>query len=225
MIFYFVMGTNLKNAFEVEGCTGMSISKFKDKIYNMKKNNFKDKGFDSCDLILWKVNIPSDTANIKLNTLQSRSCDIDKENITIKKLRGEELTPFNDFGNIFMSGSKNICIIVQPPPFSDDQELSDITSIIAELGYLPRQSGLGGTLLSYNLSDLESDSNFTNEGVKLNDRGISLRFDIINDLINELIKKKVILVQAPPFAEKTSLAQILEHTLINLPEYSYYRVI
>ena len=65
----------------------------------------------------------------------------------------------------------------------------------------------------------------TNEGVDLNDPDISLRFDIIKPLIKELMDKKVLLVQAPPFSGKTSTAQILEQTLVNAPEYSHYRVI
>ncbi|CAI2181183.1 15098_t:CDS:2, partial [Funneliformis geosporum] len=44
---------------------------------------------------LRKVDIPGDTENIKLKTLQSRSRDIDKENITIQELGGERLSPFN----------------------------------------------------------------------------------------------------------------------------------
>ena len=65
----------------------------------------------------------------------------------------------------------------------------------------------------------------TNEGIDINDPSISLRFDLIPLLVSDLIDKKVILVQAPPFSGKTSVAQILEHTLVNAPEFSNYRVI
>jgi len=72
-------------------------------------------------------------------------------------------------------------------------------------------------------SDLKVRS--TNEGVNINDPDVSLRFDIIPPLIKDLIDKKVILVRAPPFSGKTSVAQILEHNLVNAPEFSNYRVI
>ncbi|GES93000.1 hypothetical protein GLOIN_2v1808942 [Rhizophagus clarus] len=81
---------------------------------------------------------------------------------------------------------------------------------------MTRLSFLDGTLLLYNSSDLGSDSDSTNEGVNLNNRDISLRFDIINILIKEFINKKVILIRASPFAGKTSLTQFLEHTLMRL---------
>ncbi|CAB4419098.1 unnamed protein product [Rhizophagus irregularis] len=98
-----------------------------------------------------------------------------------------------------------------------------ITDYITESGYLPRLSGLGGTLLR-----LDMKVGSTNEGVNLSGRDrqlISLRFDIIKSLINELKYKKVILVQAPPFSGKTSTAQILEEALVNAPEYSNHRII
>ncbi len=65
----------------------------------------------------------------------------------------------------------------------------------------------------------------TVEGIILNDPDISLRFDIIPPLIRDLIKKNVILVRAHPFTGKTSVAQILENSLVGSPEYSKYRVI
>jgi hypothetical protein len=80
--------------------------------------------------------------------------------------------------------------------------------------------GLGGTLLP---SDLKVRT--TNEGVNINDPDVSLRLDIINPLIKELIVKKVILVQAPPFSGKTSIAQILEDALVKAPEFSNHRII
>ena len=72
-------------------------------------------------------------------------------------------------------------------------------------------------------NDLEANS--TNEGVNLNDPDINLRFDIISPLIKDLLSKKVILVRAPPFSGKTSIAQILEQSLVKAPEFSHYRVI
>jgi hypothetical protein len=65
----------------------------------------------------------------------------------------------------------------------------------------------------------------TNEGIILTDPDISLRFDIIPPLIRDLMAKRIILIRAPPFAGKTSIAQILENSLVQSPEYSDYRVI
>ncbi|CAB4489106.1 unnamed protein product [Rhizophagus irregularis] len=62
-------------------------------------------------LNLWLVDIPYDTENVKLRTLQSRSRDMDEENIIIQELGGKKLSPV---GDIFTYDSKNICIIVQP---------------------------------------------------------------------------------------------------------------
>ncbi|CAB4419606.1 unnamed protein product [Rhizophagus irregularis] len=200
MIYCFVVGTYLSNAFEIECLTEMSISKLRHVIYKMNKKSFNN--FDSNKLILWKVDIPGDTNDVKMKTLQNRS-RIDKERSIIKELGGIELTPFDDVGDIFKCSSKNICIIVQPPATITNQ---GITDYITESGYLPRLSGLGGTLLR-----LDMKVGSTNEGVNLSGRDrqlISLRFDIIKSLINELKYKKVILVQAPPFSGKTSTAQI-----------------
>ncbi|CAI2195535.1 12303_t:CDS:2, partial [Funneliformis geosporum] len=107
--------TEIESVFEVEGQAGMSISKLKDMIYDKKKNNFEGKGFDPSDLHLWKVDIPGDTKNVKLETLESRSHDINNENTTIQELGGRRLTPFESLGDIFDNDSKNIRIIAQPP--------------------------------------------------------------------------------------------------------------
>ncbi|PKY49647.1 hypothetical protein RhiirA4_528264 [Rhizophagus irregularis] len=103
---------------------------------------------------------------------------------------------------------------------SVDQGLTDVSRYIANLGYLPRQGGLGGTLLP---TDLKVKS--TNEGIILTDPDISLRFDIIPPLIRNLMKKQIILIRAPPFAGKMSIAQILENSLVQSPEHSNCRVI
>ncbi|CAG8784759.1 3957_t:CDS:1, partial [Acaulospora morrowiae] len=80
--------------------------------------------------------------------------------------------------------------------------------------------GLGGTSLPIDLRIKSS-----NEGVNIDDPDVSLRFDIIPRLIKDLIDKRVILVRAPPFSGKTSMAQILEHNLVHAPEFSNYRII
>ncbi|GBC44918.1 uncharacterized protein OCT59_027501 [Rhizophagus irregularis] len=120
MAICFVVGTEIESAFEVKGQTEMSFSNLREKIYEKNENDFKGKAFDANKLYLWKVNIPGDVENDKLKTLktlESRSHDINDENTIIQKLGGEKLTPFKDLGDIFAYGnSKNIRIIVQPPP-------------------------------------------------------------------------------------------------------------
>ncbi|CAB4390531.1 unnamed protein product [Rhizophagus irregularis] len=55
-----------------------------------------EKIFTHCRGIM--VDIPGDTANIKLKPLENRSHDINNEKIIIKEIGGEELSPFSDFG-------------------------------------------------------------------------------------------------------------------------------
>ncbi|CAB4441696.1 unnamed protein product [Rhizophagus irregularis] len=98
-----------------------------------------------------------------------------------------------------------------------DQGHTDVSRVIANLDYLPRQDGLGGTMLPSDPS--------TNEGVNINDPDISLRFDIIPSLVKDLMDKNVILVRAPPFSGKTSLAQILEYNLVHAPEFLNHRIV
>src|SRR6185437_8863927 len=111
-------GTKVKSTFHVEGQAGMSISKLREVIYEKNKNDFKN--FDANKLNLWKVDIPGDAENdkfVKLRTLENRS---DNEDTIIQELEGQELTPFDDFGDIFAySDLKNIRIIVQPPVTTD----------------------------------------------------------------------------------------------------------
>ncbi|CAI2184958.1 17720_t:CDS:2 [Funneliformis geosporum] len=116
MVFCFMIGTEIKRSFEVTGDDKMTISKLREIIYEKIKNNFKS--IDANSLDLWKVDIPGDTANVKLKTLENRPHDINNENIIIKEIGGEELSPFSGFGDIFTSSSKNIHIIVQPPLFA-----------------------------------------------------------------------------------------------------------
>jgi hypothetical protein len=116
MVFCFVVGTEIKRSFEVTGDNQMTISKLREIIYERIKNNFKS--IDANSLDLWKVDIPGDTANVKLKPLENRSHDINNENIIIKEIGGEELSPFSGFGDIFTRSSKNIRIIVQPPLFA-----------------------------------------------------------------------------------------------------------
>ena len=112
MIFCFVVSTDLSSVFRVDDQIKMTIAELKDMIYEKKKNSFEDKSFDSCDLNLWLVNISYNIENVKLRTLQSRSCDMNEENIIIQELRGKKLSPVDDIDNIFTYDFKNIHIIV-----------------------------------------------------------------------------------------------------------------
>ncbi|CAB5175586.1 unnamed protein product [Rhizophagus irregularis] len=115
MIFCFVVGIDLGSVFRVGGQTKITIAELKNMIYEKKKNSFEDKSFDACDLNLWLVDIPYDTENVQLRTLQNRSRDINEENI-IQELGGKRLSPADVIGDIFTYDSNNIRIIVQPPP-------------------------------------------------------------------------------------------------------------
>ncbi|EXX62903.1 hypothetical protein RirG_157400 [Rhizophagus irregularis DAOM 197198w] len=111
---------------------------------------------------------------------------MDKENITIKELGGEKLTPISDFGDISMCDSKNICVIVQPPPFSTD--------------------GLGGTSLYKSLYKYEQNA-YNIEGISLTDPTST------KDLILCLVWPKH-LSKRGWFLSRHSLAQLLENYLI-----------
>jgi hypothetical protein len=114
MAFCFVMGTDIESVIVVKGKAGMSIAELKDDIYDKKKYYFGNLNYDSSDLHLWKVDIPVDAENdkfVKLKTLESRCHN---EDTIMQELEGQKLTAFEDFGDIFNSDSKNICIIVQP---------------------------------------------------------------------------------------------------------------
>ncbi|PKY43419.1 hypothetical protein RhiirA4_418251 [Rhizophagus irregularis] len=208
MVFCFVVGTDLDSAFEVEGYAGMSISKLKDVIYEKNKDYFEDKKIDANKLNLWLVDIPYDTENVQLRTLQNRSRDMDKENYTLKELEGKKLTPFNDFGDIFTYNSGNICIIVQPPA-TTDQGHTDVSHIKAKFGYLPRQDGRGGTSLIKKELVV-----YTAEGISLTDPDTNQRSDLVSSLAKRLEERRVILFWAPPYSGKTSLAQLMENYLV-----------
>ncbi|PKC08293.1 hypothetical protein RhiirA5_399395 [Rhizophagus irregularis] len=92
----------------------MNISDLRDVIYEKNKIDFKE--FDANKLNLWLVDIPYDTENVQLRTLQNRSRDMNEENIIIQELGGKKLSPFDDIGDIFTYDSTSIRIIVQPPP-------------------------------------------------------------------------------------------------------------
>ncbi|RGB40290.1 hypothetical protein C1646_800026 [Rhizophagus diaphanus] len=217
MLNYFILGTGASYTFDINDKKNKDVVTFshfkdaiKEKIENAKLDGLK----------LWKVCIDTRNNRDKYLELKKSFADTDIET----NFKGEELEPSWEIAESFRTIPKeHIHIIVQSPPPSATTGHTDVSRVIANFGYLPRQGGLGGTLLPF---DMKVGS--TNEGVNLSGRDrelISLRFDIIKSLINELKCKKVILVRAPPFSGKTSTAQILEEALVNAPEYSNHRVI
>ncbi|GES91231.1 crinkler (CRN) family protein [Rhizophagus clarus] len=137
-------------------------------IYAKKKNAFSSKSIDENDLILWKVDIPFDVENDKLTMLDERFDTINIE----RDLEGKEMLPGDEISKYlnFDKPPSSIHILVQPPqPATTDLGHTDVSRDIATLGYLPRQGGLGGTLLP---TDLKVKS--TNEGIILTDPDISL---------------------------------------------------
>jgi hypothetical protein len=65
----------------------------------------------------------------------------------------------------------------------------------------------------------------TNKGIFLTDKDTSKRPVVVKSLIDDFLKKRIILVQAPSYSGKTALTQLIEGYLINLAEYSTYRII
>ncbi|RHZ52590.1 hypothetical protein Glove_460g69 [Diversispora epigaea] len=160
---------------------------------------------------LWKVEIEETDENIE--KLQNIETDIKEEFGGVKLLE-------TSFASKIYSNSppkKRIHIIVQLPA-TTGQERINIQS--RNLDYLPRQDGRGGTSLPS-----DSITGYTIEGVSLTDPDTSMRSDIIPSLIKDLMQKKTILVQSPPYSGKTSLAQLLENCLVQSQEFSDYRVI
>ncbi|CAG8643923.1 2444_t:CDS:2, partial [Dentiscutata heterogama] len=88
-----------------------------------------------------------------------------------------------------------------PEDFYEQQP--QIINIIIQV---PTTDGLGGTMLPY------SADHETFEGISFNDPDISYRSKVVFSLVEDLIKK-VILVRTPPYSGKTSLAQLMEYYL------------
>ncbi|CAB5291204.1 unnamed protein product [Rhizophagus irregularis] len=185
----------------------LTIDILKKYIWEREKENLKFTD-NASKLDLWHVNI-------------EEVVDIFNEDDIVQKLEGNKMKPNFLFNRYFIDKPPvgNIHIIIQQPATTDHRH-TEVSLAIADHGYLPRQCGLSGTMLP---SGLKMRS--TNEGVNVTDPDISLRFDIILPLIRDLLNKKVILVQAPPFSGKTSLAQILEYNLVNAPEFSNHRIV
>uniref|UniRef100_U9TXP5 Crinkler effector protein N-terminal domain-containing protein n=1 Tax=Rhizophagus irregularis (strain DAOM 181602 / DAOM 197198 / MUCL 43194) TaxID=747089 RepID=U9TXP5_RHIID len=188
----------------------LSVGTFKEYIWERKNNILKDLTNDVSKLDLWRVNV-------------AEVVNVSNEDDIVRELKGDKMKANFLLSDYFSVSDpppqRNIHIIIHRPP-TTDQGLTNVSRYIANLGYLPRQGGLGGTLLP---TDLKVKS--TNEGIILTDPDISLRFDIIPPLIRDLMKKQIILIRAPPFAGKTSIARILENSLVQSPEHSNCRVI
>ncbi|CAG8676130.1 16323_t:CDS:2 [Funneliformis mosseae] len=106
MVFCFVVGNKIENAFEVEGDSNISVSEFRRLIYDQNKNDFESQRIDANKLSLWKVDLP--LGDDRLKKLENRSRDRDKENTTIKnELDGDNLLPNAYLGEIFSGGSNN----------------------------------------------------------------------------------------------------------------------
>ncbi|RHZ81800.1 hypothetical protein Glove_117g21 [Diversispora epigaea] len=160
---------------------------------------------------LWKVEIEETDENIE--KLQNIETDIKEE------FRGVKLLATSFVSEIYSNSplKKRIHIIVQLPA-TTGQERINIQS--RNLDYLPRQDGRGGTFLSHDLM-----TGYSIEGVSLTDPDISMRSEIIPFLIKDLMQKKIILIQSPPYSGKTSLAQLLENYLTQSQDFLEYRVI
>src|ERR1043165_4416425 len=85
---------NRKNIFKIEIENDESISKLKEEIRKKKYNNFVNVNTD--ELQLWKVNIPLDKPNNRLNILNTRPCASIKE-----ELEGEEMGTTKNVGEYF----------------------------------------------------------------------------------------------------------------------------
>ncbi|CAG8832744.1 20887_t:CDS:2, partial [Gigaspora margarita] len=166
--------------------------------------------FASNSLTLWKVNIPINNED-RLKMLDVASCKINIE----QDLGGIKLFPADEIPKDFYEQQppsvKILHIIIQVP--AADQERINIQN--RNINY-----GLGGTILPY------SADHKTFEGISLNNPDISYRSKVVFSLVKDLIEEKVLLVRAPPYSGKTSLAQLIEYHLVNSSEYSSkYRII
>ncbi|KAF0531178.1 crinkler family protein [Gigaspora margarita] len=146
--------------------------------------------FASNMLTLWKVNIPINNED-RLKILDDVSCTVDIE---------------QDLGGIKLFLADGIL-----EDFYEQQPPS--VKIIHIIIQVPATDSLGDTMLPY------STDHETFEGISLNDPDISYRSKVVFSLVKDLIKKKIILVRAPLYSGKISLAQLMEYYLINLSEY------
>ncbi|CAG8439538.1 8536_t:CDS:2 [Diversispora eburnea] len=154
----------------------------------------RDNIISSYKMVLWKVEIEVTNDNIK--KLKNIKTDIKSE------FKGVKLKEFDLVNEIFSGAppEEHINIIVQ---------LSSTTDMPKNKIGLSRLGGLGGTLVN----GVESGMSY--EGVDLKHiENICQRKETINRLLNDLEKKNIILIRSPPMTGKTSLAQLLEYSIL-----------
>ncbi|CAG8479243.1 17287_t:CDS:2 [Gigaspora margarita] len=182
------------------------ISHIREVIFNNNVNSFS--GIDAKNIKLWKVTISTSERNEKLEVLNRSPMEINIE----KELGGVFLPPGDEIYKYFNEKltSGHIHIIVQPPITGQEQINIHCHNL----------DGLGGTKLP------SSVDHKTFEGISLNSPDISYRSKIVFSLVKDLIEEKALLVRAPSYSGKTSLAQLIEYHLVKSPEYSSkYRII
>src|SRR3954454_12539746 len=99
---------NKKNIIKVEIENDKSVSKLKEEIKKKKHTNFVNVNAD--EIQLWKVNVPLDEPNYKLNILETQPYASVKE-----ELEGEEMDAAKNIGEYFSNSlaNENIHIIIQ----------------------------------------------------------------------------------------------------------------
>ena len=106
------LGDQVKNRFEISIKKHRTVSRLREAIKNKNKNDLKD--IDARQLDLWKVAVPTDHENDKLELLNSKSYD----QIKVQEDLGGELLQADDvIKEHFKSKSttKQISIIIQLP--------------------------------------------------------------------------------------------------------------
>ncbi|CAG8640461.1 10806_t:CDS:2, partial [Racocetra persica] len=193
-IFCLVLGDAVSRSFPVDiDKSTISIGHLKELIKKKKDPYYNNISADEFEL--WSVDIPINLENIDTK--------INKEKIS--EYKGVRLLPNAVVETVFPENNKNsIRILVQPPA---------TTGIAVQSKGLSRLGGLGGT----NMKRKEDGLGY--EGLDLTHiDNICQRKQTINRLIDDLLKKRIILVRSPPMAGKTSLAQLLEHNILQSDE-------
>ncbi|CAG8621772.1 22928_t:CDS:2, partial [Racocetra persica] len=156
-----------------------------EKWHNMK--NIKDYN----ELALWKVEVPQEKLN---NSLMKTE---------IEQLGGREMCIISKFRKFFPEGyvplDETIHIIVQCP---------FVTGAFKNKTEISRLEELGGTTYQ---GEEHGDAY---ESVDLTLGTVCKREPTINRLLKCLLERRIILVRSPPMAGKTTLAQLLEHGIL-----------
>ncbi|CAI2193415.1 8083_t:CDS:2 [Funneliformis geosporum] len=117
MAYYFVLGeVPVKRTLDfVEFDSSELVMKLRHAIYDKKKNTFSKHNVDESNLILWKVDIPFDKDNVKLQMLDDTTRTINVE----QELEGKEMfsrDPISVHLEHFDETRHSIHVIVQPSP-------------------------------------------------------------------------------------------------------------